>query len=414
MLVSREDLFALVWSEPAQTIARRFKVSGSYLARVCERLKIPTPARGYWAKYSAGKVMAKPLLPAPRPGDEISWNPGGGPGEIFSAVEIQTSNEIEKAPNKLKKTAPNSTHSLLINVKDLFLIGRLSYQKEFLKPNKRLLPDIQVSTSALDSALTLANLLFNTLEEKGSRVRFEPIGFHSSRPALDVKDVPDNRLLHDNFWSPARNTVFFLNELKVGITIFEITESIPMVYVDGKYVREVDFISSPKTKRQHTWVSNRDLPCGRFGVKLYASHYDQHWAKIWKERRCGEFVKNIKSITTDFLSNYEEIAKVIALGKTRAEAARIRSEETHRLMVIQREQERIAKSVSSSREALVNLRNRFEEHSRWSQFFLHIGELGKNLPPESINHLNDQIAEMKRLLGPNLSIEDILDWNPPK
>ena len=413
-MITRDKLFTLVWSEPAQSVAKRFNVSGSYLARVCERLRIPTPARGYWAKYSAGKVMAKPLLPAPRPGDEISWNPGGGPGEIFSEAENQSSNEIEKTPKKLTKKAKDSTHSLLINVKDLYLKGRLSYQKEFLKPNKRLLPDIQVSTSGLDSALDLANVLFNSLEEKGARVGFEPVGFHSARSALDVKDVPDNRPLHDNFWSPARNTVFYLSDLRVGVTIFELTESIPMVYIDGKYVREADFISLPKSKRQHSWVSNHDIPCGRFGVQLYASHYDQHWAKIWKERRCGEFVKNTKSITTDFLSNYDEIAKVIALGKEKAEAERIRHEEMHRLMVIQREQERYAKSVNNSREALVNLRNKFEENNRWNQFFVHIAELGKDLSPDYMSHLNDQIAEMKKLVASNLCIEDILHWNPPK
>ncbi|MFZ6798176.1 hypothetical protein [Undibacterium sp. Di24W] len=414
MLVSREDLFALVWSEPAQTIARRFKVSGSYLARVCERLKVPTPARGYWAKYSAGKVMAKPMLPAPRPGDEISWNPGGGPGEIFSEAENQSSNEIEKTPKTLTKKAKDSTHSLLINVKDLYLIGRLSYQKEFLKPNKRLLPDIQVSTSGLDKCFELANLLFNSLEEKGARVGLEPVGFHSMRPVLDVRDVPDKRPLNDNFWAPARNTVFYFNELRVGITIFELTESIPMVYIDGKYVREADYISSPKSKRQHSWVSNHDIPCGCFGVQLYASHYDQHWVKVWKEQRSGEFVKRIKSLTTDFLSNYEDIAKVIALGKARFEAERVRYEEMHRLMAIQREQERYAKSVHESREVLINLRNKFEENNRWNAFFAHVIELEKGLSPDCMNKLNDQIAEMKKLVSSNISIEDILHWNPPK
>lgn len=358
--------------------------------------------------------MAKPLLPAPRPGDEISWNPGGGPGEIFSEAKNQSSNEIQEALKKGAKKANGSTHSLLINVKDLYLIGRLSYQKEFLKPNKRLLPDIQVSTSGLDNALDLANVLFNSLEKIGARVGFEPVGFHSSRPVLDVKDVPDNRPLNDNFWSPARNTVFYLNDLRVGVTIFELTESIPMVYIDGKYVREADFISSPKSKRQHSWLSKHDIPCGRFGVQLYASHYDQHWVKVWKERRSGEFVKSIKSITTDFLSNYDEIARVIALGKARFEAERVRYEEMHRLMAIQREQERYAKSVHDSHEALINLRNKFEENNRWSAFFSHVIELGKGLSPDGMNMLNDQIAEMKKLVVSNISIEDILHWSPPK
>ena len=34
-MVSREELYQLVWSEPMVWIAERFNVSGSYLARVC-------------------------------------------------------------------------------------------------------------------------------------------------------------------------------------------------------------------------------------------------------------------------------------------------------------------------------------------------------------------------------------------
>lgn len=34
-MVSREELYQLVWSEPMTKIAARFEVSGSYLARIC-------------------------------------------------------------------------------------------------------------------------------------------------------------------------------------------------------------------------------------------------------------------------------------------------------------------------------------------------------------------------------------------
>lgn len=34
-MVSRDELYRLVWSEPMTRTAERFGVSGSYLARVC-------------------------------------------------------------------------------------------------------------------------------------------------------------------------------------------------------------------------------------------------------------------------------------------------------------------------------------------------------------------------------------------
>jgi hypothetical protein len=50
--ISREALYALVWSEPMTRVAERFGVSGSYMARVCELMNVPRPERGYWAKLA--------------------------------------------------------------------------------------------------------------------------------------------------------------------------------------------------------------------------------------------------------------------------------------------------------------------------------------------------------------------------
>ena len=50
-----DDLYNLVWSEPVQKLAKRYCISDRGLARVCERHRIPAPARGWWAKVAAGQ-----------------------------------------------------------------------------------------------------------------------------------------------------------------------------------------------------------------------------------------------------------------------------------------------------------------------------------------------------------------------
>ena len=47
--LNREDLYALVWSEPMVKVARRFGISDVGLAKACRRHKIPLPGRAYWA-----------------------------------------------------------------------------------------------------------------------------------------------------------------------------------------------------------------------------------------------------------------------------------------------------------------------------------------------------------------------------
>lgn len=76
-MISREELYRLVWSEPMTKVAGRFEVSGSYLARVCTVLNVPRPERGYWSKLAVGKAPKAEPLPEARPGDQTSWSKDG-------------------------------------------------------------------------------------------------------------------------------------------------------------------------------------------------------------------------------------------------------------------------------------------------------------------------------------------------
>ena len=63
--VSREELYGLVWSEPMTKVAARYEVSSSFLARVCARLNVPRPPRGYWASpetYVTGTKRKPPSI----------------------------------------------------------------------------------------------------------------------------------------------------------------------------------------------------------------------------------------------------------------------------------------------------------------------------------------------------------------
>ena len=81
--VSREALFEEVWAEPMLKVAARHGVSSNFLARVCERLKVPHPGRGYWQQLEVGKAEPKPALPDLRPGDELEWARGDEPRRLL-------------------------------------------------------------------------------------------------------------------------------------------------------------------------------------------------------------------------------------------------------------------------------------------------------------------------------------------
>lgn len=62
--LSRDELFALVWERPTSEVAKELGVSDVALAKLCKRLQVPKPPRGYWAKVQSGRTPRRPPLAA--------------------------------------------------------------------------------------------------------------------------------------------------------------------------------------------------------------------------------------------------------------------------------------------------------------------------------------------------------------
>jgi hypothetical protein len=62
--VRREELYEQVWSVPIWTLCEQYGLSDNGLRKVCKRLNVPVPSRGYWAKVEAGRKVKRAPLPA--------------------------------------------------------------------------------------------------------------------------------------------------------------------------------------------------------------------------------------------------------------------------------------------------------------------------------------------------------------
>lgn len=64
IFLKREELYKLVWSEPVSKLARGYGLSDRGLGKICKRLEIPVPGRGYWQMKKKGlKIPVPPLQP---------------------------------------------------------------------------------------------------------------------------------------------------------------------------------------------------------------------------------------------------------------------------------------------------------------------------------------------------------------
>ena len=60
---SRQALYEEVWSEPVTKVAKRYEVSDVAIRKICAKLRVPLPPRGYWARLAAGRPGRRPALP---------------------------------------------------------------------------------------------------------------------------------------------------------------------------------------------------------------------------------------------------------------------------------------------------------------------------------------------------------------
>lgn len=114
--VSRKDLYRRVWETPITRLAAEYGISGNGLAKICDRLKIPYPPRGYWAKKAAGKKVVGYRLPEPDDNTPLEMmitpTPAPTPAptlppelkEKIDAVKAETANII--VPSRLIRPHP--------------------------------------------------------------------------------------------------------------------------------------------------------------------------------------------------------------------------------------------------------------------------------------------------------------------
>jgi hypothetical protein len=71
----RAALYEQVWSQPVRDVARSYGISGVALGKVCRKLQVPVPPRGYWARVRNGYTVRKPGLPGLDERSVRLWSP---------------------------------------------------------------------------------------------------------------------------------------------------------------------------------------------------------------------------------------------------------------------------------------------------------------------------------------------------
>jgi hypothetical protein len=204
-IVSREDLYALVWSEPMSRLARRFGLSDVGLAKACTRMMIPVPCREYWAKKEVGRAPRPtrlPTLPASAGADkrEIHVRRREAPAAVEASREEPTAIEVV-VPEIL-----SDPHPLVAKTVKAFRGGKSRHDGYLMAKTPDCLA-VHATMASIDRTMRIYDAVIKAIEERGHVVEVQ-------------------KYKRENYTEPQYRTVVLVDDESVEIEITETTRRI--------------------------------------------------------------------------------------------------------------------------------------------------------------------------------------------
>ena len=174
--VSREALYEEVWTDAVTVVAPRYGLSDVGLVKICKKLGIPVPPRGYWAKVKAGRPTRKVPLPAlPAGARDLA-----GPIPLSEQEAAMHARVRDALQQTRESQSPVSVPAELVDPHPLVraTAARLKRRDGWDHPaGVRSAPkevlDLQVTRNTLDRALLLMDTLLKSLEPSGFTARVD-------------------------------------------------------------------------------------------------------------------------------------------------------------------------------------------------------------------------------------------------
>lgn len=184
--VSREELFEQVWARPMTKVAADYGVTSTALKKTCDRHRIPTPDRGYWAKLEHGKpVHKRPSLPrlTDTKFDRVHIN--GGASEHLSeevrkaGAEIRArlrSMNLPDAAAVATPTAPDMKEPSILSATRRAISKARPDAQGFTSSEGPGIVPLKVAPNSIDRTLQLLPRLFALAETEGYHPKISDTG----------------------------------------------------------------------------------------------------------------------------------------------------------------------------------------------------------------------------------------------
>ncbi|EBW5403525.1 hypothetical protein DPT81_21075 [Salmonella enterica subsp. enterica serovar Southampton] len=409
----REELYHLVWREPAERIASLYSISKEQLTKRCAELRIPRPLAGYWKALAKGTAPAVPALPDLKKGKIVK-----SPRKTCQVVPppVKVSSKVAVPAPRKRSSAVGSGYALINDLKT-YLPGSSVTRDGYYKPTKKKLLDLNVSETGFNSAIDFLSRFFAALGKQGYWVRLAESreGLHCQD--IDTKEEPKGGGFRcDSLWRPCSTSIICVEDMLFAFSLAEMTEYVPAKEVNGRYIRDETMIRWMRGKydKPFRYVIKHALPTGRFFLQLYSPYSSTNWQVEFRQtKQCG-LISQIPKIISAMHEAVPLIKKQLEEARVKAEARRIQWELDEKRY---REKERIRREKEAYNASLAELKAimvQWAEDKRIEQFFRE-AELDMAMLDEHRKGLAMERLRLARIfLSEETGIEWLLKWKIPE
>lgn len=186
----RKVLYKEVWSEPMGVVAARYGISDVMLKKICKKLEVPTPPRGYWAKIKAGQTISIPSLPKTLGKDkmvgkrtDLKLKPNASIVNSLDYLSDEKRASLTLALDKLCYKERIQLRSCLKKLKT-----ECYFAEQFRRVNhpQRFSFDESISAKSVRRALSITESLARTVEQMGGSMK-EPFRFELFGEGIELQ-----------------------------------------------------------------------------------------------------------------------------------------------------------------------------------------------------------------------------------
>ncbi|HGU5399569.1 TPA: hypothetical protein ACM9XN_003520 [Klebsiella pneumoniae] len=409
----REELYRLVWREPAERIASLYNISKEQLTKRCAELRIPRPLAGYWKALAKGTAPAVPALPDLKSGKVEKF-----PRKTSQAIPPPTkiSSKVAAPAPRKRARAAGSGYSLIDDLKTYLPVSSVT-KDGYYKPTKKKLLDLNVSETGFNSAIDFLSRFFAALGKQGYWVRLAEgnEGLHCQ--GIDIKEDPkEGGLRYDSLWRPCSASIICVGDMLFAFNLAEMTEYVPAKEINGRYIRDETMVRCMRGKndKPFRYVVKHTLPTGRFLLQLYSPYSLTFWQVQFRQtKQCG-LVSQIPKIISAMHDAVPLIKNQLEEARVKAEAQRIQWELDEKRY---REKELISREKEAYNASLAELKAimvQWAEDKRIEQFFREAELDAVDFDEQQRLKIMERLQLARQFLSVDKAAERLMKWRIPQ